>query len=67
MGENVQVSFIFMITYTQSSMQMGPDDHPHKIFKYVKCGDGVVFNLRFRRQSVYPDDTAKKKVGICWY
>ncbi len=28
--KNVQVSVIFMITHTQSAMQMGPDDHPHK-------------------------------------
>ena len=30
---NIQVSVIFMITHTQSSMQVVPDDHPHEIYK----------------------------------
>ena len=47
---NIQASVIFMITYTQLSMQMVPGDHPHKIYKYEKCGNGVVFNSRFRHQ-----------------
>ena len=50
---NIRVSVIFLLTHTQSSMQMGPDDHPHKVYEYKKRGKEVVFNSRFRHQSVY--------------
>ena len=39
---------------------MGPNAYHYEIYKYNKCGNGVIFNLKFRYQSVYVDDGAVK-------
>ena len=53
---SIRVSVIFLLTHTQSSMQMGPDDHPHEVYEYKNCGNGVIFNSKFRHQSVYAQE-----------
>ena len=51
-----RISVIFLLSSTNSSMQMGPEDKPYLEFKYKKQGCGVMFYSKFIHRSCYADE-----------
>ena len=41
---NIKISVTFFLTYTETSMQLFPENYAHAKYKYSECEYNVVFN-----------------------